>query len=106
MKKKSLGREIIESLGEALAHRRGEITLRTTHVDSLQAPPTLSADAIARLRAKRLHVSQPIFARLLGVSSSTVKAWEQGVKKPNGPARRLLQIVSKDPAQFLAAVER
>lgn len=103
--KKTLGQELIESLGEALAHRRGKITLRTTRIESLQAPPMLSASAIARLRAKQLHVSQPIFARMLGVSSSTLRAWEQGAKRPNGPARRLLQIVGKNPSGFLEAVE-
>ena len=104
MKKKSLGQELISSLNEALAHRRGEITLRTARLDDLPPPPALSASSISRLRLDRLRVSQPIFARMLGVSPSTVKAWEQGTKRPNGPARRLLQIVSRNPSEFLTAV--
>jgi putative transcriptional regulator len=40
-------------------------------------------------------VSQPIFARYLNTSESTVQKWENGAKRPNGMALRLLQVVKK-----------
>lgn len=41
------------------------------------------------------HASQAVFAALLGIGKSTVQQWEQGVKKPSGPALRLLDIVDR-----------
>ena len=40
-------------------------------------------------------VSQPVFARYLNVSKNLVSDWERGVKRPGGPALRLLSIVSR-----------
>lgn len=42
---------------------------------------------------EREKLSQPVFARYLNVSKNLVSDWERGVKKPGGPALRLLSIV-------------
>jgi hypothetical protein len=42
-------------------------------------------------------VSQQVFADLLNASASAVRAWEQGAREPDGPTRRLLQIIERDP---------
>src|SRR6516225_9262979 len=44
---------------------------------------------------EREHMSQPVFARYLNVSKNLVSDWERGVKKPGGPALRLLTVVQK-----------
>ncbi|MBL4889444.1 MAG: XRE family transcriptional regulator [Candidatus Lindowbacteria bacterium] len=99
VKKTKLGQELIEGLNEVMAHQRGEITLKeTTLVDD---PPEWTKDKIASLRLKKLRVSQSIFASLLAVTRSAVQAWEQGQKRPTGSARRLLQVIDKDPKGFL-----
>ena len=49
-------------------------------------------EEIRALREKE-HLSQPVFARYLNVSKNLVSDWERGVKKPGGPALRLLSIV-------------
>jgi putative transcriptional regulator len=54
------------------------------------------ATDIKTIRIK-LDVSQPEFARMIGVSSSTVKNWEQGRRKPTGPAQALLKVAADDP---------
>lgn len=46
---------------------------------------------------KKLHVSQPEFANLIGVSVDTLQNWEQGRRKPVGAALVLLKIVEKNP---------
>jgi putative transcriptional regulator len=58
----------------------------------------------AEIRAlrEREHLSQPVFARYLNVSKNLVSAWERGVKKPGGPALRLLTVVKKNGIQVLA----
>jgi putative transcriptional regulator len=40
------------------------------------------------------HLSQPVFARYLNVSKGLVSDWER-VKKPGGPALRLLTVIQK-----------
>jgi putative transcriptional regulator len=56
---------------------------------------------IKQLREKN-HVSQPVFARYLNTSESTVEKWETGAKKPSGMALKLLTIVQKHGLQILA----
>ena len=42
-------------------------------------------------------LSQAQFAKLIGVSLRTLQEWEQGRKRPSGPAKALLRIVARDP---------
>ncbi|WP_458526218.1 helix-turn-helix domain-containing protein [Onishia taeanensis] len=39
----------------------------------------------------RLNMSQRAFAHKLGISSRTYQDWEQGRRRPSGPARTLLE---------------
>jgi putative transcriptional regulator len=50
----------------------------------------------------QLRVSQPVFARYLNTSESTVEKWETGAKKPSGMALKLLTVVQKHGLQILA----
>ncbi|CQD31841.1 helix-turn-helix domain-containing protein [Yersinia mollaretii] len=49
---------------------------------------------IKQLR-ERFNISQPIFARYLNTSVSTIQKWENGAKHPNGLSLKLLSIVQK-----------
>ncbi len=71
-----------------------EITMR--RIDTLCIPPkrTFTAEEVRCIRAK-VHVSQGVFAALLGIGKTTVQQWEQGVKKPGGSACRLLDILDR-----------
>jgi len=48
-----------------------------------------------RVLRDREGVSQAVFAHYLGVTKNLVSDWERGVKKPGGPARRLLEVVER-----------
>ena len=48
------------------------------------------------------HISQPILAKFLYVSPSSVKHWEIGDKHPNGAALKLLNIVNEKGLQAVA----
>lgn len=76
-------------------------TMRTFDEDCLLVPPDLTPDEIKALREKN-HVSQPVFARYLNTSQSTVQKWETGAKRPSGPALKLLSLVQKHGLQMLA----
>lgn len=45
----------------------------------------------------RLDQSQSEFAHMIGVSVGTLRNWEQGRRKPEGPARALLQVALRNP---------
>ena len=51
--------------------------------------------------AGRSHVSQPVFARYLNTSESTVQKWESGAKRPSGLALKLLAVVEKHGLKVL-----
>lgn len=54
---------------------------------------------------KELGLSQPEFAGFMGVSIGTLRNWEQERREPQGPARALLLVASKQPAAVRAAFE-
>ena len=45
----------------------------------------------------KLGASQSEFAMMIGVSVSTLQNWEQGRRKPEGPARALLKVAAVNP---------
>lgn len=43
-------------------------------------------------------LSRPDFARRIGVAPDTLKGWEQGRARPEGPARVLLALIERRPS--------
>jgi len=56
----------------------------------------INAGDIQRIREKT-KLSQSVFAKVLNVSSSSVKQWEQGKRRPTGSTKVLLELLSKNP---------
>jgi putative transcriptional regulator len=52
-----------------------------------------------------LRQTQEGFAELLGVSVRTLQNWEQGHRKPQGPSRRLLSVASAHPLEVLDTIQ-
>ena len=67
-------------------------TMRRFDESCLSKPDIFNPGEIRAIREKAA-VSQPVFARYLNVSKNLVSEWERGVKRPGGPALRLLAIV-------------
>jgi putative transcriptional regulator len=67
-------------------------TMREFDETCLVPVTQMSANEIKTLR-ERERVSQPVFAAYLNVSKNLVSDWERGVKKPSGPALKLLSLV-------------
>lgn len=78
----------------------GKTTMRGFDESCLAAPPALKPDQIRKLRL-RLRVSQPVFARYLNTSESTIEKWETGAKQPSGMALKLLSVVEKHGLEAL-----
>ena len=88
--------EAIHSSATAL-YKVGAIdktTMRSFDASCLAVPPTLKPQQIKKLR-QRIQVSQPVFARYLNTSESTIEKWETGAKQPSGMALKLLAVVQK-----------
>ncbi len=75
-------------------------TMRHFDESCLAVPATIEPAEIKRLREGN-SVSQPVFARYLNTSESTVEKWETGAKKPGGMALKLLSIVRKHGLEVL-----
>lgn len=57
---------------------------------------TMSAKDIQEIREK-VKLSQSVFAKVLNVSSSSVRQWEQGKRTPTGSTKVLLELLKKNP---------
>jgi putative transcriptional regulator len=66
----------------------------------LVVPTKLAPKQIKHLRESQ-HVSQPVFARYLNTSESTVEKWETGAKRPSNIALKLLTVVQKHGLKVL-----
>jgi putative transcriptional regulator len=102
-KYKSDAFEAIHSSASAML-RVGAIdkaTMREFDEACLCVPASMEPERIKRIRESQ-NVSQPVFARYLNTSESTVEKWETGAKKPSGMALKLLDIVEKHGLKMLA----
>jgi putative transcriptional regulator len=89
-KKPTPGEEIAESLREAIDWANGEnIPVKITRVEV----PQVDVRSVRR----KLRLSQAQFASRFGFATASVKNWEQGRTKPEGPARVLLVVIAKHP---------
>lgn len=80
--------ELVQSVKEMRAIRRGQMKpLRVFEV----------AEPNAKKIRSRFKLSQTEFASLLGISVATLRNWEQGLRRPEGPARVLLHVVELHP---------
>ncbi len=92
MTKRDIGQEILDGIRDVKAYKAGVKVLRV-HTMKEPAPPQV-------IRAK-LKLSQSAFAGMMGVSLRTIQDWEQGRRKPSGPAMALLRIAEQKPEVFL-----
>ena len=101
-KYKSEAFEAIHSLARALV-KVGAIdkaTMREFDQSCLAMPPEIAPRKIKQIGESN-HVSQPVFARYLNTSESTIQKWETGAKRPSGIALKLRAIVQKHGLKVL-----
>jgi putative transcriptional regulator len=93
--KDELFAELLESVREGGAILRGEVEPSRSFV--------MDAPDVKRIR-HAFEMSQSEFAAMLGISIDTLQNWEQGRRKPVGPARVLLRVAAKHPEAVRDAV--
>jgi len=89
-RKPGAGSRIIASLKEAVDWAEGkQAPVRVTTVEV----PTIDV----RATRKQLGLSQADFAARFGFQPATLRNWEQGRTRPDGPARVLLAVIARHP---------
>jgi putative transcriptional regulator len=86
---------LISSIRQAGRIRRGE---------AVPSRVTQFAPVDVKAIRQRLEKSQSEFARMIGVSISTLQNWEQGRRRPAGPAGALVRVAAANPEAVSAAL--
>ena len=92
MSKRDIGQEILDGLREIKAYKAGKKTLKVRQLSEPSSPQIIR---------EKLQLSQSAFASLMGVSTRTIQDWEQGRRKPQGPAKSLLRVAEQHPEVFI-----
>lgn len=114
---RDLNAELLASIAGAKAGKWARKTEFTRRADggwrrrivladgTVEKDEIIPAGASAQAARAGTGLSQAQFAKLIGVSLRTLQEWEQGRKRPSGPASVLLRIVARDPRVVVALNE-
>jgi len=83
---------LIEGVQEMKSHISGKETGARVHL-----PKTVDVVGIR----KKLKMTQKDFCRTFAIPERTLKSWESGERNPEGLARVLLKMISRDPKTVL-----
>lgn len=88
-------KDLLTSIDQARKMRKGDLKPgRVFKFDPLM---------VKKIR-KQLRVSQSEFAYMIGVSINTLQNWEQGRRRPEGPALALLKVAAANPRTVMDAL--
>ena len=92
---KKMFEELLESVQEMDAIAKGQ---------RKAARKTVFAEPEVKAIREQTGLSQRRFALLIGVSQRTLENWEQGRRRPTGPARALLKVLANHPKEVIRAL--
>ena len=78
--------------GIKVSFTKKELDLLGVEIPEVQ----LTTNQIIAIR-KQMNLSQTVFAKVLNVSASSIRQWEQGKRKPSGSTKVLLELLEKSP---------
>jgi putative transcriptional regulator len=90
--KKEVFKELLQSVKQGGAIMKGS---------TKPSRAFLFPESEVRKLRENYGLSQDKFASLIGISVATLRNWEQGRRKPEGPARVLLMVAAKHPEVLL-----
>ena len=91
---RTLGEDLIQAMGEALAHAKGE------------GPAIVHTPIDPKKVRTRVKLTQAQMAPLMGMSLSGYRKWEQGQRRISGTAAALLRVIEKEPDAVQRALVR
>jgi putative transcriptional regulator len=83
--------KVVAGLREAISYAKGERS--RARVTTFNVPDTINVKQVR----EKFGLSQAEFALKFGFSLGTLRQWEQGSRYPNGAARVLLTVISRQP---------
>jgi putative transcriptional regulator len=89
------GKELIQSLTEAVEHAEGKAG--SVRVQVVEVPDV-------RAIRRHLRMSQNQFSSAYRIPLATLKNWEQGRRQPDAPAAAYLQAIAKRPSEIKDAL--
>lgn len=89
--------KLLESIKQAGDIRKGKI--KPSRRTVMEEPDVLAI-------REKYDMTQQEFSSLLGISIGTLRNWEQGRRKPQGPAKVLLRIAEKQPKAILESLSQ
>ena len=95
--KKSAFDDLVESVRQAGKIKRGQ---------AKPARVTEFAPVDVKAIRQKLRKSQSEFALMIGVTLATLRTWEQGRGKPEGPAWALLKVAADNPEAVSSALSQ
>lgn len=99
MAEKTYYESIMTGLQQAIDFEKGDTSkgrIKIVEIPVIEPLNEYPKEKIKELRQK-INLPQKYFAELLGVTIKAVEAWESGKRKPTGSAKRLFQLIEKDP---------
>jgi putative transcriptional regulator len=92
--KNSIGETVQDMMnsGMKVSFTKKELDLLGVEIPKVQ----LTTDQIIAIR-KQMNLSQTVFAKVLNVSPSSIRQWEEGKRKPSGSTKILLELLEKSP---------
>ena len=91
--------KIVEGMREAVAYAEGDKSAGRVTIVNI---PVIDIRALR----SRLGMSQAAFAQRFGFAVGSVRNWEQGHRRPEGPARLLLSVIEDHPDAVLNTIGR
>ena len=91
-------KDVIGETVQGIVDKGMKVSFTKKELDSLGVvlpKVVINAGDIKYIR-KQINVSQLVFAKLLNTSLSTVRQWEQGVRRPSGSTMVLLELLQRD----------
>ncbi len=95
-----LGDDLIAALGQALAHARGE----NSGVGRVHEIDTARKDVDVKAVRQRVGLKQREMARIMDMSLSGYRKWEQRKRSLSGPARTMLVVMEREPQAVMRAL--
>ena len=90
-----VSKSIIKGLVEAVEYEKGNKSKARSKTLKIADLPQFRGNQIREIRVS-LKLSQNTFAKAMGVSAKTIESWEADRNIPNGPAQRLLYMITKE----------
>ncbi len=92
--KEAIGTTIQDMIDSGL---KSSFTKKELNSLGVEVPAVLITSTQIKEIRKKTKLSQTVFAKLINVSPSSVRQWEQGVRVPTGSTKVLLELLNKSP---------